>query len=83
MTSQKRLDQIEPIIGEVLAVLDQHTALHRQTQAQIKQLTVTFTQAFSQQSDQISFLLADAAERREQTTHIRQQVDFLLVDAKI
>ena len=82
MTPQKRLDQIEPIIGEILAVLDQHEGLHRQTQAQIRQLTVTFTQAFAQQSDQISFLLTDSAERKAQTTYIQQQIDFLLLNAK-
>jgi hypothetical protein len=79
MTPEKRLDQIEPVIGEMLAVLDQHTALHRQTHAQIKQLTVTFTQAFTQQSDQINFLLNDAAERKEQITYVQKQIDYLLL----
>ncbi|GGE98725.1 hypothetical protein [Hymenobacter cavernae] len=57
MTPDERLDQLEPLLAETMAILDQHTALHRQTQAQIKQVIGLV----GQQSSNISFLLTGQA----------------------
>ena len=55
MTTDDRLNQLEPVIAEVITILDRHTN-------QPKQLTIATGQiitAMSQQDDSISFLLRE------------------------
>ena len=62
MTPDKRLDQLEPVIGEFAAQLDLHTAQLRRANTGI----VTLIETTTQQSDDIAFLLRGQAEQREQ-----------------
>ncbi len=62
MTPDKRLDQLEPIIGEFAAQLDLHTAQLRRANTGI----VTLIETTTQQSDDIAFLLRKQAEHSEQ-----------------
>ena len=55
MTADDRLNQLEPVVAEVITILDRHTN-------QLKQLTIATGQiitAISQQGDSISFLLRE------------------------
>jgi len=55
VTADDRLNQLEPVVTEVITILDRHTN-------QLKQLTIATGQiitAISQQGDSISFLLRE------------------------
>ena len=56
-TPEQRLDQLEPIISEMLAKLDETAAKVERVSAQVRQLTVTFTNVLATQSGNIEFLL--------------------------
>ena len=62
MTPDKRLDQLEPVLSEVVAQLDLHTTQLRRANNNI----VTLIETVTRQSDDISFLLQGQAELREQ-----------------
>lgn len=62
MTPDKRLDQLEPVIGEFAAQLDPHTAQLRRVNTGI----ATLIETTSHQSDDINFLLRGQADQREQ-----------------
>ncbi|MDO7875437.1 hypothetical protein Q5H93_11905 [Hymenobacter sp. ASUV-10] len=55
MTADERLNQLEPLVSEGLAVLDRHTAQFRQLQNSAGQLITTATQ----HSDTLNFLLRE------------------------
>ena len=69
MTSDERLNQLELLLAETMAVLDQHTGLHRQTQAQIKQIIGLI----GQQSSNIDFLLTAVAELRTIVASVQKE----------
>lgn len=88
MDSNERLSQTELLLAETMAILDRHTA-------QLKQHTVlltNLTQAVTQQSDSISFLLreminvktqqnemqADLNQVKEQQTGMDSKLDLIL-----
>ena len=56
-------------MAEFSAQLDQHSALHKQTQAQIRQLA----NAVARQSDDIVFLLKGQAEHNERLEQIQAE----------
>jgi uncharacterized phage infection (PIP) family protein YhgE len=58
MTPNNRLDQIEPVLGEVIAQQNLHAAQLRRANANI----VTLIETVTQQSDDITFLLKGQAE---------------------
>lgn len=58
MTPEKRLDQLEPVVAEVLAQLDRVTAQNRT----LSIVTSQNTQAIIAQSDNIQFLLHEVAD---------------------
>jgi ABC-type transporter Mla subunit MlaD len=65
MTSDQRLDQLEPVIGELVAQLDLHTA-------QLKRISVnvsTVVTGIVKQSDNITFLLTEVAGLKTQLTN--------------
>ena len=83
MTPDKRLDQLEPIIGEFAAQLDLHTAQLRRANTGIVMLIETTTQ----QSDNITFLLhgqaelkADVSELKADTSGLKADVSELKID---
>ena len=55
MTADDRLNQLEPLVAETLAVLDRHTAQLKQLGSRVSVLT----DVVMQQSDNISFLLKE------------------------
>ena len=61
MTPDKRLDQLEPVIGELAAQLDPHTAQLRRVNTGI----ATLIETTSHQSDDINLLLRGQADQRE------------------
>ena len=55
MTADDRFNQFEPVVAEIITILDRHTN-------QLKQLTIATSQiitTISQQGDSISFLLRE------------------------
>ncbi len=75
MTPQKRLDQIEPLFAEMLAKQDETSAKVERVSAQVRQLTVTFVQVTTAQSDNIQFLLGkvQGLEQGQRTLEQGQQ----------
>ena len=67
-TADQRLDQLEPVISELLARQDETAAKVERVSAQVRQLTITTTTALATQSDNIVFLLG-------KTTQIEQRLD--------
>ena len=60
MSPEKRLDQLEPVIGEMAAQLDLHTAQLRRVTTGI----TTIMEIVSRQSDDIIFLLKGQAQMK-------------------
>ena len=60
------LDQLEPVLGEVVAHLDLHTAQLRRANLGI----ATLIETTSRQTDDISFLLRGQADQREQIARL-------------
>lgn len=67
-TADQRLDQLEPIISELLARQDETAAKVERVSAQLRQLTIVTTNALAKQSDSIEYLL-------EKTIAIDQRLD--------
>jgi|GEM_PF-5239776 hypothetical protein len=64
MTADQRLDQLEPLVSQTLAVADRHTA-------QLKQLVNMMTQQMgmmTQQSENIQFVLNELVAIKEKQT---------------
>lgn len=88
MTADERLDQLEPLMSEALAVLDRHTAQLKQHTVVLKQHTGILEQhtvllehlstAVGQQSDNISFLLHEQAEMKTQQGAMDGKLDLII-----
>ena len=73
-TPEQRLDQLEPVISELLARQDETAAKVERVSAQVRQLTVAVTSVLtiqSTQSDNIVFLL----DRTQQLTEGQAKLD--------
>jgi len=68
LTADQRLDQLEPVISELLARQDETAAKVERVSAQVRQLTIATTTALATQSNNIVFLLG-------KTTQIEQRLD--------
>ena len=71
MTAEQRLDQLEPLLAQALATLDQHTAQNERHTAQLK---VVIT-AVTQHSDSIAFLLGEQSEMRREQSEMRESMN--------
>ena len=69
MTADQRLDQLEPLMSESMAILDRHTA-------QLKQLIVISTQ----HSESISFLIHEVLEVKTDVAALKTDVAVLKTD---
>ncbi|MGI4875177.1 MAG: hypothetical protein ACRYFX_28815 [Janthinobacterium lividum] len=69
MTADQRLDQLEPLISENIAIMDRHTA-------QLKQLLSIATQ----HSDSISFILHEVVDIKNRLTNVEADVVRLKAD---
>ena len=67
-TADQWLDQLEPVVSELLARQDETAAKVERVSAQVRQLTIATTTALAAQSDNIEFLLG-------KTTAIEQRLD--------
>ena len=76
MSPEKRLDQLEPVIGEMAAQLDLHTAQLRRVTTGI----TTIMEIVSRQSDDITFLLKGQAQMRTDITEMRTDITGLRTD---
>ncbi len=63
MTADQRLDQLEPLVSQTLAVADRHTA-------QLKQIIGIV----SQQSDDIQFVLSEIIEVKQDIGELKQDI---------
>ncbi len=61
MNADQRLDRLEPLLSESMAILDQHTALLNRHTVQLKQLVTTALQ----HSDSLSYVLHEVIEIKE------------------
>ena len=66
MTVDHRLDQLEPLVSQTLAVADRHTA-------QLKQIYGVL----SQHSDSLQFILKEMVEVRQNVSELKQDVGDL------
>ena len=83
MTPDERLDQLEPLLSEAMAILDRHTAQLKQHTNLLQQHTNLLHQLTtntghlltiaSQHSDSIGFLLQEQAEMKAEQAGIRAQ----------
>ncbi|MDO7876785.1 hypothetical protein Q5H93_18715 [Hymenobacter sp. ASUV-10] len=88
MTADQRLDQLEPLVAQTLAVADRHTAQLNQANNQLTQVTGQLNQIVnqlnqvaslgSQQSDNTGFLLQELAEVKQEVGEIKQAVSVLI-----
>lgn len=69
MTPDRRLDQLEPAMGEALAQLDLHTAQLKRIAGGIG----TVTGAIVEQSENITFLLSKVADISTEITEIKTE----------
>jgi phage shock protein A len=74
-TADQRLDQLEPVISELLARQDETAAKVERVSAQLRQLTVVTTNALSTQSDNIGFLLNKVVALDERMEKVDQRLD--------
>jgi hypothetical protein len=70
MTADQRLDQLEPLVSQTLAVADRHTAQLRQIYGAVNQLL----EAGEIQSDNTQFVLRELSELRQE---VRTNLDDL------
>ena len=73
-TADQRLDQLEPVISEMLARLDETAAKVERVSAQVRQLTLTVTHSIGAQSDNIIFLLEKTAKLEQGQADLRQEM---------
>ena len=78
MNTDERLNQLEPLVAEALAVLDRHTAQLRQLNNAVAQNT----QVLIQQSDNISFLLREHIVIKEDVATLKGDVATIKTDVK-
>jgi hypothetical protein len=71
-TPEQRLDQLEPVIGEILAKQDETAAKVERVSAQVRQLTVVVTNSLTTQSDNIEFLLTRTQQLTEGQARLEQ-----------
>jgi hypothetical protein len=71
-TPEQRLDQLEPVIGEMLAKQDETAAKVERVSAQVRQLTVVVTNSLTTQSDNIEFLLTRTQQLTEGQARLEQ-----------
>lgn len=76
MNTDERLNQLEPLVAEALAVLDRHTAQLKQLNNAVAQNT----QVLIQQSDTISFLLREHIVIKEDVATLKGDVATLKGD---
>jgi hypothetical protein len=69
---EQRLDQLEPVISEMLAKQDETAAKVERVSAQVRQLTVTVTNSLTTQSDNIEFLLTRTQQLTEGQARLEQ-----------
>ncbi len=77
MTADQRLDQLEPLVSQTLAVADRHTAQLKQINATVSHLQQAVGQlleAGQVQSDNIQFVLRELGELRQE---VRTDLDEL------
>lgn len=70
MTADQRLDQLEPLVSQTLAVADRHTA-------QLKQIIGII----SQQSENTQFLLGEVVEVKNEISGLKSDLNELKVDS--
>jgi len=66
MTSDQRLDQLEPLISQTLAVADRHTAQLRQ-----------IANVVIQQSDNMEFALRELHEVKQEVSGLKRELSVL------
>jgi len=76
MNTEERLNQLEPLVAEALAVLDRHTAQLKQLNNAVAQNT----QVLIQQSDNISFLLREHIVIKDDVSTLKGDVSTLKDD---
>jgi chromosome segregation ATPase len=76
MTSDQRLDQLEPLLSEAMTILDRHTAQLKQLTNAVGQLTTIAIQ----QSDNISFLLREHVVIKADVATLKIDVAALKTD---
>jgi hypothetical protein len=69
---EQRLDQLEPVISEMLAKQDETAAKVERVSAQVRQLTVVVTNSLTTQSDNIEFLLTQTQQLTEGQARLEQ-----------
>ena len=77
MTADQRLDQLEPLVSQTLAVADRHTAQLRQistTVGHLQEAVGQLLEAGQVQSDNIQFVLRELGELRQE---VRTDLDEL------
>lgn len=74
-TADQRLDQLEPVISELLARQDETAAKVERVSAQVRQLTITTTTALATQSDNIEFLLVKTTQIEHRLDRVDQRFD--------
>ena len=77
MTPQERLDQLEPLLAEVLAKQDENSAKIERVSAQVRQLILTTVDAATNQSDNIQFLLSEQADLKDRVTRLDAEIALL------
>ena len=82
MTADQRLDQLEPLVSQTLAVADRHTAQLKQIFGAVNQLL----DAGQIQSDNTQFILRELGELRQEVRtelgELRQEVQVELNDTR-
>ena len=77
MTADQRLDQLEPLVSQTLAVADRHTAQLRQISTTVGHLQEAVGQLLETgqvQSDNIQFVLRELSELRQE---VRTDLDIV------
>ena len=76
MSPETRLDQLEPVIGEMVAQLALHTAQLRRANTGI----TTVMEIVSRQSDDVTFLLKGQAQMRTDITEMKTDITEMRTD---
>jgi chromosome segregation ATPase len=76
MTADGRLDQLEPLMSESMAILDRHTAQLKQLNNSVAQLLT----AASQQADTSSFLLREQLAMKADIVEIKVDIAGMKTD---
>lgn len=81
MTPEKRLNQLEPVVAEMVTQLDRVTAQNRTLVIVVTQNT----EAIVTQSDNIQFLLHEVAEMKTEVGDLKTEINrrFDAVESKV